>query len=461
MVALFVVSDIAGRIEIEPIVGAFLVGVAITQQIPALSPLMNRIQFICNALFIPFFLISVGMLVDPLILFKEPKSLLVAGVIILAEVASKFIAAWGSGKLFNWSFPSTMTVFGMSVAQAASTLAAVTVAFNLKIVDEATVNGVIAMILVSCVLSPWIAERWGGQMQPALPEESDEDKSSAWGKRILVPVANPNTEDNLLMLAIVLAKKLEGTLLPLHILSDRRGSISAGQQMQQQQLLDTAEDLAHSAVVDVEPIGRVDSSISRGMIRTASEQRASLMICGWKGYASYQESLFGSVIDDVINRAAVPVLVARFPQPIENVQRVVLTMPAIFRLPQRSQLCLALAQHLAEELKAELLIVSVFSGPSRRQKKGWTAELPEDLVVEEKRGDFARCVSRCLTSNDLLILPARRRLEQGRHVVRREPEKIAHDNWETSMIVVNTPVKAPRATPADRESRVQVARSIV
>ena len=417
---------------------------------------MNRIQFIGNALFIPFFLISVGMLVDPLILFKEPKSLLVAGVIILAEVASKFIAAWGSGKFFKWSFPSTMTVFGMSVAQAASTLAAVTVAFNLKIVDEATVNGVIAMILVSCVLSPWIVERWGGQMQPALPEDSDED-DLAWGKRILVPVANPNTEDNLLMLAIVLAKKLEGTLLPLHILSDRRGHVSAGQQMQQQQLLDTAEDSAHSAVVDVEPIGRVDSSISRGMIRTAAEQRASLMICGWKGYASYQESLFGSVIDDVINRAAVPVLVARFPQPIANVQRIVLAMPAIFRLPKRSQLCFALAQHLAEELKAELLIVSVLSGPSRRQKKGWTAELPEDVAVEEKRGDFARCVSHCLTEHDLLILPARRRLERGRYVVRREPEKIAHDNWETSMIVVNTPVKAPLVKQANREPKVQVA----
>lgn len=450
LVALFVVSDIAGRIEIEPIVGAFLVGVAITQQIPTLSPLMNRIQFIGNALFIPFFLISVGMLVDPLILFKEPKSLLVAAMIILAEIASKFIAAWESGRIFSWSFPSTMTVFGMSVAQAASTLAAVTVAFNLKIVDEATVNGVIAMILVSCVLLPWVAERWGSQMQPALPEDADEE-GIAWGKRILVPVANPSTEDNLLNLAILLSKKLEGTLLPLHILSDRRGKISPGQQLQQQQLLATAEDLAHSAVVDVETIGRVDSSISRGMVRTAAEQQVSLIICGWKGYSSYQDSLFGSVIDDVVNRATVPVLVARFAQPIENIQRVVLAMPTTLRLPRRSQLCLDLAQHLAEELKAELLILSVSTGPTRRQKKSWMAELPDDLVVQERRGDFVHTVSADLTENDLLILPARRQLQQGRYVIRREPEKIAHKHWETSMIVVNTPVKAPQAPQAKRE----------
>ncbi|MGB7417114.1 MAG: cation:proton antiporter, partial [Thermosynechococcaceae cyanobacterium] len=449
LVALFVVSDIAGRIEIEPIVGAFLVGVAITQQIPALSPLMNRIQFIGNALFIPFFLISVGMLVDPLILFKEPKSLLVAGVIILAEVASKYVAAWGSGRAFGWTFPSTMTVFGMSVAQAASTLAAVTVAFNLKIVDEATVNGIIAMILVSCILSPWVADRWGSQIQPTIAEDADTD-DYAWGKRILVPIANPNTEDNLLNLAILLTKKLEGKLLPLHILSDRQDRISAGQQMLQQQLLAAAEDLAHSAVVDVEPIGRVDNSISRGMVRTAAERQASLILCGWKGYSSYRDSLFGSVIDDVIHRAAVPVLVARFPQPIENVQRVVLAMPAALQLPKRSQLSLELAQHLAEELKAELVILSVFTGPTKRQKKGWLTELPEALNVQELRGEFVRCVSKQLLDNDLLILPARRQLQQGQLVIKREPERIAHQSWDTSMIVVHTPIKTVQVQRSKR-----------
>jgi Kef-type K+ transport system membrane component KefB len=102
LVALFVVSYLANLIEIEPIVGAFLAGIAITQIVPQLSPLMNRIQFIGNTLFVPIFLISVGMLVDPLILIKEPRSILIASVMIGAEMVSKFAAAWGSGALFGW-----------------------------------------------------------------------------------------------------------------------------------------------------------------------------------------------------------------------------------------------------------------------------------------------------------------------------------------------------------------------
>lgn len=442
LAALFVVSYIAGLIEVEPIVGAFLVGVAITQQIPTLSPLMNRIQFIGNTLFVPFFLISVGMLVDPLILFREPKSLLVASVIIVAELLSKFLSAWGSGKVFGWTFPSSMTVFGLSVAQAASTLAAITVAFNLKIVDEATVNGIIAMILVSCIASPWITERWGTQVQPVAPQKTTESEAAVeWGKRILVPVANPSTEDNLLNLAILLSKRMKGTLLPLHVLSDRHGAISTAEQLRQQQLLATAENVAHSAVVEVETIGRVDDSIDRGVIRTAAERQASLIVCGWKGYSTYRDSLFGDVIDNVVNQATTPVLIARFPKPIENVQRVLLAMPAIRILSAANELAIVVAQQLAEELKAPLAILMVWSGPKTRQPKvNWRDRFPETASVKEVRGNFIRRVSEGFSENDLLVLPARRRQRQGKWIMHREPEAIAHKHWESSMLVVYTPV---------------------
>ncbi len=132
LATLFVVSYVAGLIEVEPIIGAFLAGIALTPLIPQLSPLMNRIQFIGNTLFVPFFLISVGMLIDPLILIHEPKSLVIAAVMILAELISKFVAAWISGKWFGYKFPSVMVMFGLSIAQAASTLAAITVAYEIE-----------------------------------------------------------------------------------------------------------------------------------------------------------------------------------------------------------------------------------------------------------------------------------------------------------------------------------------
>jgi hypothetical protein len=105
------------------------------------------------------------MLINPIILVSQPQSLLVAGVMILAEVASKFLAAWAPGKLFRLPFPDIMVMFGLSVAQAASTLAAITVAYEIKLVDQPTVNGIIAMILFTCIASPWITARWGASMK--------------------------------------------------------------------------------------------------------------------------------------------------------------------------------------------------------------------------------------------------------------------------------------------------------
>ncbi|MGB3612156.1 MAG: cation:proton antiporter [Elainellaceae cyanobacterium] len=447
LVALFVVSYIAGLIEIEPIVGAFLVGVAITQQIPERSPLMNRIQFIGNILFVPFFLISVGMLVDPLVLIKEPRSLFIAGVIVAVELLSKYIAALLSGKLFGWSGTSSMTVFGLSVAQAASTLAAITVAFNLDIVDEATVNGTIAMILVSCIASPWITQRWGSKMEPGGEGNAATDAATMaegeplpdWGKRILVPVANADTENSLLELAILLSKRAAGTLLPLNVLSDRQGEISAQRQMAQQRLLAEAENLAHSAVVEVEPISRVDYSASKGIIRASVEHQASLIVCGWKGYSHHSDRTFGSVVDRVVNRATVPVLVTRFPQPLNTVERVVLAVPIERRLSATARLAFDVAGQLAEELKAPLQMLLVRSGPRSRQRPTWLEDLPEGLDWTLVEGAPVKRIAEALTQNDLLILPAQQRRYEGVLSSSRLPEAVAHRSWQTSMLVVHTP----------------------
>jgi Kef-type K+ transport system membrane component KefB/nucleotide-binding universal stress UspA family protein len=435
LAALFVVSYIAGLIEVEPIVGAFLAGIAITQIIPQLSPLMNRIQFIGNTLFVPFFLISVGMLVDPLILISEPRSLVVAGVMIGAEVASKFIAAWAPGKLFGWQFPSIMVTFGLSVAQAASTLAAITVAFNIDLVDELTVNGIIAMILVSCIASPWITERWGRQMKPEVSSEKQSGEAQL-SDRILVPVANPSTEDNLLQLAIILTKSAGGTLLPLHVLSDQGGRISPEAKTQQRQLLEAAETIAHAAVASVEPIGRVDDSIDLGIVRAAQERNASLVICGWKGYSTYRDNFFGSVLDNVVRLTTMPVLITRFPQPLENTQRLLLAVGDVEEESFRYTQTLALAKMLSAELKAPLHILEVSrAGQFTDPKK---PESDNEISVHRLHGTLVSQVYKFLKPNDLLMLIAST-YRVGQPAMGRQPEAIARKHPETSMLIAHFP----------------------
>ncbi len=357
LATLFVISYAAEIVQIEPIIGAFLAGVAITQLIPQFSPLMNRIQFIGNTLFVPFFLISVGMLVNPGILFQEPRSLIVSGVMVVVAIGAKFLPAWGVGKLFGLDFNNIMVMFGLSVAQAASTLAAITVAYNIELVDQLTVNGTIAMILATCVASPWITAKWGQNLRP----EATSTHSSQTGKlgdRVLVPVANPSTEDNLLQLAILLAKSASGTLLPLHILIEHGTPVSPEAKTRQSQLLSTAEMIAHAAVTDVTPIGRIDESIDKGIARVAEEKQASVIVCGWKGYSSYQENLFGGVIDKIVHRSSVPVLVTRFPLPIEHTARVFLAFTTQQTYASSFEQSIQLAKTLATELKASLQAVT-------------------------------------------------------------------------------------------------------
>jgi len=139
------------------------------------------------------------------------------------------------------------------------------VAYQIQLVDKLTVNGIIAMILASCIASPWITERWGSRMKPAaiaVDAEPETDLAS----RVLVPVANPSTEDNLLQLAILLTKRSQGTLLPLHVLVAHEGRASAAARMQQTQLLTKAEEIAHASVTSVQSVGRLDSSIDLGIV---------------------------------------------------------------------------------------------------------------------------------------------------------------------------------------------------
>jgi len=437
--ALFVVSYAAQLIEIEPIIGAFLAGIAITQLIPQLSPLMNRIQFIGNTLFVPFFLISVGMLINPAILLKQPQSLMIAGVMILAEVVSKFAAAWAPGKLFRLPFPDIMVMFGLSVAQAASTLAAITVAYNIKLVDQATVNGIIAMILVTCIASPWITDRWGGKMKVETTSAATSNKKSL-ADRILVPVANPNTEDNLLQLALILAKSNEGTLLALHILTDSQGPISAEAKAKSNQLLMAAETIAHAAVTNVESISRVDDSVDKGILRTAEERNADLIICGWKGYSTTRENFFGSVIDKIVYRATVPVLVAQFIQPIKNIDRIVLIFSERQASTATFKQTVTLAQMLSVELKASLELLQIGINSERSSFNIDALSLSPDVKIQRISENAVGTVSKMLKPYDLLLLKARHSSDMfgfSNWVV--TPETIARSHTDISRIVVHFP----------------------
>ena len=442
LATLFVVSYLASLIEIEPIIGAFLAGIALTPLIPQLSPLMNRIQFIGNTLFVPFFLISVGMLIDPLILIREPKSLLIAAVMIIAELISKFVAAWGTGKWLGYKFESIMVMFGLSIAQAASTLAAATVAYEIELIDRTTVNGIVALILFTCIVSPLITEKWGQNVNAgSANQDTLPDTACLLAQRVLVPIANPSNENNLLNLALILSKAVDGTLLPLHVMCDKTAPINQETINQQTRLLAVAEEIAHSANAKVQTIGRVDDAIDRGIVRAAIERKASMIICGWKGFSSYHDNFFGSVLDNVAAKAIIPVLLARFVQPIANTARVFLAVTKRQALSPEFDSTLDMTKVIASELKAGLQVSLIVSKKQTQLSTPELGTLGKDVFIAQLQGNFVQQVCSKIHRNDLVILATNtsKQRSNSKSAVGKLAEAVARSHTEISVLVIHFP----------------------
>src|SRR5690606_9781445 len=182
LVMIYLAALLAELAGIESIIGAFLAGLALNRLIPHTSPLMNRVEFVGNAIFIPFFLIGVGMLIDYRAFFKDFETIKVASVMIVVATTAKFLAAWITQKTYKFSVDERRLIFGLSNAQAAATLAAVLVGFNIiigetetgepiRLLNETILNGTILMILFTCTIASFVAQK--GAKNLALLESTD------------------------------------------------------------------------------------------------------------------------------------------------------------------------------------------------------------------------------------------------------------------------------------------------
>src|SRR5690625_2637622 len=160
----FLAAFLAELAQIEAIIGAFMAGLALNKLIPHTSPVMNRIEFVGNALFIPFFLLSVGMLVDLKVLLNGPQALTVAGILVVVAFLGKWIAAYLTQKVFHYSKNQRNVLFGLTSAHAAATLAVILIGYKIGLVNEAALNGTIILILISCLVASFITENAGRKL---------------------------------------------------------------------------------------------------------------------------------------------------------------------------------------------------------------------------------------------------------------------------------------------------------
>jgi Na+:H+ antiporter len=424
LAALFTVSYLAHLGRVEPLIGALLAGLALNPLIPEQSPLMSRVRFVGNAVFIPFFLLSVGMVVDVRAL-DSGRAWAAAVALALLVIAAKWLAAKGTEKLFGYTPDEGWVMFGLSVPHAAGTLAIVLVGFDAGLLDQAEVNGVVVMILATCMVGPWAVQRFGRRV--ALKEAEKPYDVGEAPNRVLVPLANPATADALLDLALVVRGK--GAADPLRVLMVVPGEGGAGEAEVAEAEAVLSHAVLHAAAADVPvlPMTRVDTSIAGAIARAVTDTRTRTLVIGWDGRPSATRAVFGSVLDHLLEETRAQVLVARLAHPPRVARRVVVVVPpGVERHPGLPRM-LGTVNTLAAGVGASALLLPVEGGGERLPALHAAARPHVPATVESVDGwEALEGRLRALPKDDLVVLlAARRGTAAWSHALERLPARLA------------------------------------
>lgn len=216
MAVLFSTAYLAHLMGAEPIIGAFLAGVRMNRLIPSAGTLQNRIDFMGDALFVPFFLLSTGMIVQPSLFLQELQRWLAAGTILVVMFSMKLVATWATGHIYGYDRAEWSAMYSLSMGQAAAALAVATIGTNIGLFNQSIVNGVVLMILVTGIFSPYFTRRHS-QRIVAAEEEAEYDPSDA-PERILIPLTE-YTDNTDTLLDFAMALRESESEEPIHTVS--------------------------------------------------------------------------------------------------------------------------------------------------------------------------------------------------------------------------------------------------
>jgi hypothetical protein len=293
---------------------------------------MSVTDFFGNAFFIPTFLVSVGLLFDPEVMFVWSTIRLALGF-VAALVVGKALAAWLTGRIFGLDTAEVGLLFSMSVAQAAATLAATVIGFDIGLYDNDVVNAVMVVVAVSLISTSVGTNRFAPEIHPA------QDERRRAGETILVPVLGEVDElPDVLRLGLDLADPAGGIVQPLvPVTSPNRADILEGRGRRA-----AVDSLLRELGGDSETLLRVDRSVSTGLHQAAIETDASLLLLGWPGPDDLRARMVGATYAEIVAATAVPVAVAALhPGPLSG--RVVLYSVARELVPgNRPTMALAL-----------------------------------------------------------------------------------------------------------------------
>lgn len=337
LVMVFLGSFLAQVAGMEAIIGAFLSGLALNHLIPQSSPLMNRVEFVGNAIFIPFFLLGVGMLIDYRTFFTSFETIKVGLIMIIVATAAKYIAAWMPQKTFHLSTDQRSVIFGLSNAQAAATLAAVMVGYNvitgtdangepIRLLNESVLNGTILMILVTCTIASFAAQK--GAHNIAAQDISDKEENKKESEHILIPVSNEETVEELVNLSLAIkSPQNKNGLFALKVIDNHHSDEKALKQSRR--VLQTAVNTAAATDTQMKDLLRYDLSVSNAIASVVKEREITDLVVGLHKEKDIPAAFLGHIVESVLAESSVSTFIYKPAQPISTVRRHLIIIPEL------------------------------------------------------------------------------------------------------------------------------------
>jgi Kef-type K+ transport system membrane component KefB len=405
LAVLFGAAVLSDAIGIEPIVGAFMAGLGVNRFIPPETIVAERLNLLGSALFVPLFLVSTGMLIDPAAIVGDPRTVLLGLALTGAAIVSKAVAVVPAALALGFDRAQSGIMFSLTVGQAAGALAAAIVAEDLGLIGRIEVNAVILVILATALVAGVTANRFAPLVDVSVPPDRQ------LGQRVVVPVANPHTSGPLVKIAALVAARDSGTVVPLNVLNYE----ATHQQVEtQRRVVRDAETVALRNGAEAHAVVRIDATPTSGVLHTLVEQGGTCLVLGWKGYASAQENLFGGVMDAIISQVDVPTLVCR-PGDDDRLDRVVVSVGAhdLSAVGRRElELTLEVARRMARQADVPLVIVTE-AEPDEVARSMAEARVEYQVVHDARRPAVA--LRQALREGDVVVagVPPRGRLGRG------------------------------------------------
>lgn len=438
LAVVFLAAFLAEITGLEAIIGAFFAGLALNRLIPNSSALMNRIEFLGNSLFIPFFFISVGMIVDVSVIFNGWTALLVAAVLTTVALVGKWLAA----KFTQWSFKFSKEqgnlIFGLSSSHAAATLAVIVVGHNAGILDDYILNGTVLLILITCIVASFVTEKAGKKL--AAQEEDVEELAKASGaaqEQILIPIDNITKLEQLIEFASFIRDKKSGN--PISVLRVVSNNDEAETNiLRARNKLDEFVKEASASETKTDVLTTIDHNVADGISRISREIMTDIIILGWPHRAGFFDKLIGEKINDILKKTYKTTFIIHIEKPLAVHTKIVVAVPPLAEKEKGFCLWTSKIALLAQELSVPVVIYSNKTTFDAVQREFNKAKVSNALTFNgfSDWDDFL-ILSRHIHRDDLFVLVSARRGARSYHrILEHLPTKMEKYYRDNSRIAI-------------------------